>query len=82
MKTLKRTDLAVELQEDIENESEIKEGKYKKILVAALGNRAVTPDALGPFVVDNLYITRHLMKQNNSIIEYWYSSWFGSRKSS
>ncbi len=35
----------------------------KKILVIGLGNRAVTPDALGPYVVDNLYITRHLLNE-------------------
>ena len=39
-------------------------GGSRKILVAGLGNRAVTPDALGPMVVDNLYVTRHLMKEN------------------
>lgn len=33
------------------------------ILVAGLGNRKVTPDALGPFVVDNLNITRHIVKE-------------------
>ncbi|MGN0465061.1 MAG: GPR endopeptidase, partial [Lachnospiraceae bacterium] len=38
------------------------EGK-EKILVAGLGNREITPDALGPFVVDNLYITRHLLEE-------------------
>jgi spore protease len=38
-----------------------------KVLVIGLGNREVTPDALGPFVVDNLYITRHLL--NEGIIE-------------
>jgi len=38
------------------------EGK-ESILVAGLGNREITPDALGPFVVDNLYITRHLLKE-------------------
>lgn len=32
----------------------------ESILVAGLGNRAVTPDSLGPLVVDNLFITRHL----------------------
>lgn len=32
-----------------------------KILVVGLGNRNVTPDALGPYVIDNLYITRHLL---------------------
>lgn len=35
----------------------------KSILVVGLGNRAVTADALGPHVVDNLQITRHIVKQ-------------------
>ncbi len=35
----------------------------KKILVVGLGNRAITPDALGPMAVDNLYITRHLIEE-------------------
>ncbi len=39
-------------------------GGKRKILVAGLGNRGVTPDALGPFVVDNLYVTRHLVKED------------------
>ena len=30
------------------------------VLIAGLGNREVTPDALGPGVVDNLFITRHV----------------------
>ena len=30
------------------------------ILVVGLGNRQVTPDSIGPLVVDNLFITRHL----------------------
>lgn len=33
------------------------------VLVAGLGNRQVTPDALGPHVVDNLAITRHIVKE-------------------
>lgn len=33
------------------------------ILVVGLGNREVTPDALGPRVVDNLFITRHIIKE-------------------
>lgn len=32
------------------------------VLVVGLGNREVTADALGPQVLDNLYITRHLVK--------------------
>ncbi len=38
-------------------------GNKKRIMVAGLGNREVTPDALGPFVIDNLYVTRHLLKE-------------------
>ena len=34
-----------------------------KILVVGLGNREVTPDALGPYVVDNMMITRHIIKE-------------------
>lgn len=32
-------------------------------LVVGLGNREVTPDALGPRVADNLFITRHIIKE-------------------
>ncbi|MBQ8167654.1 MAG: GPR endopeptidase [Lachnospiraceae bacterium] len=35
----------------------------KKILVVGMGNRFVTPDALGPYVVDNLFVTRHLISE-------------------
>lgn len=34
-----------------------------EVLVAGLGNREVTPDALGPQVIDNLFITRHLINE-------------------
>lgn len=34
----------------------------QSVLVVGLGNREVTADALGPQVVDNLYITRHVVK--------------------
>ena len=37
--------------------------KHKKILVAGIGNREMAPDALGPMVVDNLFITRHLIQE-------------------
>ena len=33
------------------------------VLVVGLGNRKVTPDALGPYVADNLNITRHIVKE-------------------
>lgn len=40
-------------------------GDYRKeeVMVVGLGNREVTPDALGPMVVDNLFITRHLINE-------------------
>lgn len=34
----------------------------KKILVAGIGNREITPDALGPLAVEHLFITRHLIQ--------------------
>ncbi len=37
--------------------------KKEEVLVVGLGNREVTPDALGPQVVDNLFVTRHLIKE-------------------
>lgn len=37
--------------------------KDHSVLVAGLGNRKVTPDALGPYVVDNLNISRHIVKE-------------------
>ncbi len=40
--------------------------KKEETLVVGLGNRDVTPDALGPQVVDNLFITRHLIREYGS----------------
>lgn len=40
-----------------------KKDREISVLVAGLGNRSVTPDALGPQVVDNLCITRHLLQE-------------------
>ncbi len=33
------------------------------VLVAGLGNREVTPDALGPNVIENMMITRHIINE-------------------
>lgn len=42
----------------------IKEKKKEyDVLVIGLGNREVTPDALGPYVADNLIVTRHIIKE-------------------
>jgi len=37
--------------------------KEKSILVVGLGNREITPDALGPYVVDQLNVTRHIVQE-------------------
>ncbi len=39
------------------------EARAREVLVAGLGNRDVTPDALGPKAVSNLLITRHLIRE-------------------
>lgn len=49
--------LAVYLQELLGTKEE------RSVLVVGLGNREVTPDALGPEVVGNLRITRHVVKE-------------------
>lgn len=36
----------------------------KKCLVVGLGNNNVTPDAIGPYVIDNTIVTRHLAMMN------------------
>lgn len=38
-------------------------GEERSVLIVGLGNREVTPDALGPEVVGNLRITRHLVRE-------------------
>ncbi|WP_099466688.1 GPR endopeptidase [Konateibacter massiliensis] len=37
--------------------------KEISVLIVGLGNREVTPDSLGPNVVENLLITRHVVKE-------------------
>lgn len=39
--------------------------KNKKCLLVGLGNINVTPDALGPYVIDNVIVTRHLFKMGS-----------------
>lgn len=41
----------------------VPEGKELSVLVAGLGNNQVTADSLGPCVVENLRINRHLVKE-------------------
>ena len=35
-------------------------GEVQSVLVVGLGNRHVTPDALGPQTIENLFVTRHV----------------------
>ena len=49
--------LAEELKQLLGTEEE------KSVLVVGLGNREVTPDALGPEAVNNLMITRHVVRE-------------------
>ncbi|MFI3214131.1 MAG: GPR endopeptidase [Eubacteriales bacterium] len=51
-------ELSLRLQEIIPGVNE-----EQSILVVGLGNREVTADSLGPDVVDNVYITRHVVKE-------------------
>ena len=44
------------------------EKEHFSVLVVGLGNSDVTPDALGPKVVDNLFITRHLFQYRPDLL--------------
>ena len=41
----------------------------KSILIVGLGNKDITPDKLGPMVVDNLYVNRHLFLEKEECLE-------------
>ncbi len=38
-------------------------GEEQSVLIVGLGNREVTADSLGPQAVDNLFITRHIVRE-------------------
>lgn len=44
-----------------------KDKEEQSVLVVGLGNREITPDALGPGVVGNLLITRHIVDEFGSL---------------
>lgn len=44
------------------------------VLVVGLGNRTVTPDALGPLAVDHTLVTRHLFRERPDVISEAMSS--------
>ena len=49
--------------QDEDYHREISEELAQSVLVVGLGNRDVTPDALGPRVVSNIRITRHMIRE-------------------
>lgn len=54
------------IDKNIEKGGEKKEGQQAgdlSVLVVGLGNREVTPDALGPYVADHLTVNRHIIKE-------------------
>ncbi len=54
--------LAGFLEKYMKDTEENQEKEYS-VLVVGLGNREVTPDALGPYVVDQLNVTRHIVQE-------------------
>ena len=58
--TLNVRTCAEQLAEEIRGILHLKE--QETVLVVGLGNRAVTPDAVGPRTVDRLLLTRHLVQ--------------------
>lgn len=53
----------VKYVEELIQRQNLENGEDLSVLVVGLGNRQVTPDALGPYVVDNLCVTRHIVKE-------------------
>lgn len=62
-----RCALAVELRELAEHMCDRRVGKGFSVLVAGLGNREITPDAIGPETVRRLSVTRHLHATENAL---------------
>lgn len=55
-------DIAEELAVYLKELLNLKKKDYTA-LVVGLGNREVTPDALGPLVIEELHVTRHIIKE-------------------
>jgi len=48
------------ISEELRDMIEDNGAKGMNVLIAGLGNRNITPDAIGPAVIDNVMVTRHL----------------------
>ena len=53
------------------DKNDVRKDKDLSVLVVGLGNREVTPDALGPYVADNLSVTRHIVKEYGKYAMAW-----------
>ncbi len=62
-----RCALAVELRDLAERMCGRRVGKGLSVLVVGLGNREITPDAVGPETVRRLSVTRHLRQTDNAL---------------
>jgi spore protease len=49
-------------EQELDTDNEMESGEVSALIVG-LGNREVTPDALGPRVIDNMFITRHIINE-------------------
>ena len=47
----------------------IREKKYETVLVAGLGNRDMTADALGSYVCERIFVTRHIKAEIPELLE-------------
>lgn len=56
-------EVSVQLSEVLKKMIPDRNREKLSVLIAGLGNRMVTPDALGPQTVDHLCITRHMIKE-------------------
>ena len=65
-------DISDELEKLLRRILKDHKGKQESVLVVGLGNRMVTPDALGPFVLDDVQVNRHIK-------EYFHDLMTGSR---
>ena len=68
----KGTYITVELEEEneeavirelVQQMKQLSGGKNDKCFILGLGNREITPDALGPLTIDKVLVTRHLIRE-------------------
>lgn len=57
-----RSEIAEELARYLEQVLKLEKKDYT-VLVVGLGNREVTPDSLGPHVIEELHVTRHIIRE-------------------